>query len=249
MHPELRRVDAGVLDLREGELLGVDIVHREEARDPLAPGRRGHQPGHPVVAVHQVRLHVGDDVVDDLALERERELDVAVAARVDGVAVVEAAVLGEVDALVGEVALVLPQLVGDQLRGLDVEHPPVVRQRHVHVGAELVQRLHQRRRDVGHATGLGGHLAGEVAHSLRKIGNLRRDDQDSRVLGHVHSTAATTSPLTTWAPCLARNVILPDADALIGLKSFIASTTHTASPALTCAPSAASGGLPGASLR
>jgi hypothetical protein len=36
----------------------------------------------------------------------------------------------------------LALFVGDELRGLYVEHAPVVRQRHVHVRAEAVKRLH-----------------------------------------------------------------------------------------------------------
>ena len=142
VHPELGAVYPRVLDLRERELLRVDVVHGEQAGDSLAARGRRDEAGHPVVAVDEVGLHARDDVVDDLALERERELDVAVAARVHRVAVVEAAVLREVDALVGEVALVLPELVRDELRGLYVEHAPVVRQRHVHVRAEAVKRLH-----------------------------------------------------------------------------------------------------------
>ena len=85
------------------------------------------------------------------------------------------------DALVGEVALVLPQFVRDELGRLYVEHAPVVRQRHVDVRAKLVQRLDKRRRNIGHAAGFRGHLARKVAHSLRKIRDLRSDNQDSRI--------------------------------------------------------------------
>ena len=182
VRPELRRVDARILDLRERDLVRVDVVDSEEARDAFAPRRRGNEAGHPVIAVDEVGLHVGDDVVDDLALKRKRQLEVAFAPRIDRVAVVEAAVLGQVDALVGQVALVLAQLFRDKLSRLDMEHAPVVRQRNMYVGAQLVQRLDERRGDIGHAAGLGGHLAGEIAHPLREIGNLRRDNENPRIL-------------------------------------------------------------------
>ena len=179
--PELGGVDAGILDLRERELVRVDVVHREEAGDAHAARGGGDEAGHPVVAVDEVGLHLGDHVVDHLALEREGELRVAVAARVDVVAVVEAAVLGEVDALARHAALVEAQLVGDELAGLLVEHPPVVRQGHVDVRPQVEQRPDERRRHVGHAARLGAHAPGEVAHPLREIRDLRRDDQDARV--------------------------------------------------------------------
>ena len=69
---------------------------------------------------------------------------------------------------------------------------------------------------------------------------------------HVSASQAMTarvSPFVTAAPCFATNVILPEAVALIGLKSFIASTMQTASPALTTSPSFAISGLPGPALR
>ena len=48
------------------------------------------------------------------------------------------------DMLVGKMAFVLAKFFGDELGGLDVEHPPVMRQRHVNIRPELIQRLHER---------------------------------------------------------------------------------------------------------
>ena len=75
-----------------------------------------------------------------------------------------------------------------------------------------------------------------------------------RQLAHIQipgtqAITAIVSPFVTAAPCFATNVILPEAVALIGLKSFIASTMQTASPALTASPSFAISGLPGPALR
>ena len=179
--PELRRVDAHILHLRERHLVRVDVVHREEAGDALAACRRRDEPRHPVVAVNEVWLHRVDDVVDHLTLERERQLRVAIALGIDMVTIIEAAVLGQVDALVRHAALVHAKLVRDKLRRLFVEHPAVVRQRHMHVRAEVKERRDERGGDVGHATCLRAHLSRKVAHPLRQIGDLRRDDQDARL--------------------------------------------------------------------
>ena len=45
-------------------------------------------------------------MVDDLALERERQLGVAVAGGIDVVAIIEAPILGEMNAVRGHTALV-----------------------------------------------------------------------------------------------------------------------------------------------
>ena len=182
VHPELRRIDARVLDLRESEFLRMDVMDGKQRRDALAAAGGGDEARHPVVAVDEVRLDVGDDVVYDFALESERKLDVAVAARIHCVAIVEAAVLGEVDVLVREVALVFAQFRRDELGGLDVEHAAVVRQRDVDIRAEFVERLHERCGYIRHAARLRGHLAGEVAHAFGQIRNLRRDNQNARFI-------------------------------------------------------------------
>ena len=69
--PEVGGIDSAVLDVPEGEPLGVDVVDREEGLDAVALGDGRDEPGHPVVAVDEVRPDLGDGVVDDLALEGE----------------------------------------------------------------------------------------------------------------------------------------------------------------------------------
>ena len=110
--PELRRVDAGVLHLRQRELVRVDVVDGEKARNTEPTRGGGDETRHPVVAVYQVRTYLGDDMVNDFALERERQLGVAVAGGIDMVAIVKAPILGEVDAIRGHAALVEAQFVG-----------------------------------------------------------------------------------------------------------------------------------------
>ena len=79
VHPEFGRIDAGVLDLGERQLVGVDVVDREEAGNTFAPCRGRDKPGHPVVAVDKIGLNSRNDVVDDFALERERKFQVVIA--------------------------------------------------------------------------------------------------------------------------------------------------------------------------
>ena len=138
---------------------------------------------HPVVAVHEVGADDRNDVVDHLALERQRDAGVhLVVAGVDAVAVVEEAVVRQVDAGLGEDGLVDEQLALDEVPHVHVEHLAVVGQRDVHVRPELEERGDERGGDVRETAGLGGHAVGHVAHSGRKVGDLRRDDEDGRVL-------------------------------------------------------------------
>src|SRR5574344_1283407 len=69
VHPEFRRVDASILNLRQRQLVRVDVVDRKQARNPLTARGRRNETRHPVVAVDEVWLHVRNDVIDDLALE------------------------------------------------------------------------------------------------------------------------------------------------------------------------------------
>ena len=98
--PELRGINAAFLDLRQRQFLSVDIVDREERGNAETPGGGGDEPRHPVIAVDEVRLHAGDDVVQHLPLEGEGDARVLPSVvRVNRVPVVKDAVLREVDAL------------------------------------------------------------------------------------------------------------------------------------------------------
>ena len=74
--PEGGGVDSAVLDVGEGGFFGVDVVDGVEGLDGEAFGGGGDEAGHPVVAVDEVGLDAGEDVVDDLALEGERDFEV-----------------------------------------------------------------------------------------------------------------------------------------------------------------------------
>ncbi len=140
VHPELRRVDPAIFHLAEGDTLGVDVVDGEEGLDAATPGHGGDEASHPVIAMDEVRVHAGDDVIDDFALEGERYLDgVLGVAGIDLIAVVEDAVLGEVDVIFRQLLVILAQLLFVKLEDVHVEHAPVVRQCHMHVRTEVKQ--------------------------------------------------------------------------------------------------------------
>ena len=84
------------------------------------------------------------------------------------------------DPAVVQVVHVDPQLVADELAHVDVEHPPVVGQRDMHVGPLPEQRAHQRGGYVGQPPRLGPQDVAHIAHPLRQIGDLRSDDQNPR---------------------------------------------------------------------
>ena len=70
----------------------------------------------------------------------------------------------------------------------------------------------------------------EISKSVSDAPLAALDRSDSATFlesENVQAMAAMTCPFVTALPCSTRKVILPAADALIGLKSFIASTTQT----------------------
>jgi hypothetical protein len=74
MLPEIGRIDAAVFDMGQGRFHRVDVVDGKQAGNAHLPGHGRDQAGHPVVAVDQVRLHPGNDVVDHLPLKGQGKL-------------------------------------------------------------------------------------------------------------------------------------------------------------------------------
>lgn len=178
MLPEGGGVDASVFDLLEGDTFGVDVVSGEEGLDAVELGVGGNEAGHPVVAVDDVGFDTGDDVVDDFPLEGEGE-EVVFGGTVNARAVVEDAVLGEVNVLIGEGFLILGESVFKAVVLIFLEHAPVVGEGNVDVGVLFMKGSDERRGDIGHASCLGGHALGEVAHAFGKVGDLWGDDKDA----------------------------------------------------------------------
>ena len=90
--PELRRINAGILHLRQRHLVRMDVVHCEKAGNTLAPRRRRNKSRHPIVAVNEIRLHSVHYVVYHFTLESEGQLSVSVALGIHVVAIVETTV-------------------------------------------------------------------------------------------------------------------------------------------------------------
>ncbi len=78
----------------------------EKTGNPVLSGHGRNQAGHPIVAVDQIRLNPGDDIVDDFALKGQGKLDVfSPVGRIDPVDIIKGAVFGQVDAVSGHLIL------------------------------------------------------------------------------------------------------------------------------------------------
>lgn len=181
--PEFGGIDTDVLDPFQRDVLGVDIVDGEEGRNSAAAGDSGNQPRHPVVAVNEIRLDGAHDIVDDLALEGEGDFRVfAIVVRVDGFAIVEDTVFREMDTRFRESgAQVQLQFAFDQILGVHVKHLPVIRKSDMDIGALVKKGADEGCGDIGKSTGLGNHMVCPVTHSRGEIGNLRCNNQDTRI--------------------------------------------------------------------
>jgi hypothetical protein len=69
MVPEIGRIDAAVFDMGQGGFDRMDVVNGKQAGNAHLPGHGRDEPRHPVIAVDQVGLHPGNDIVDHLPLE------------------------------------------------------------------------------------------------------------------------------------------------------------------------------------
>lgn len=183
MLPEICGVDATVLDVGEGEFLGVNVVERKERGDAVAAGDGGDESGHPVVAVDQVWSDLGDGVIDDFPLEGEGEE--MVLRGIDAGAVVEDAILGEVNALFRQGAADFFVFEFEDVFRVEVEHAPVVWQGHMDVGTLIVESLDEGGGDIGEAAGFGAHALGQVSHAVGEIGDFGSDDEDPGAVGIV----------------------------------------------------------------
>ena len=104
--PEIGRINAPVFDGRQCRFNGVDIVDGKKTGDALLSGHGRDQAGHPVVAVNQIGLHPGDDIVDDFPLKGQGKLDILFPViRINPVDIVKGPVFGQVNAVVRHFAL------------------------------------------------------------------------------------------------------------------------------------------------
>ena len=85
--------------------------------------------------MYEVGLDARDDIIDYFTLECERKLDIAIATRIYRISIIEAAVFRQMNVLIREVALILPQFRSNQLRRFDMEHSAIMRQRDMNIRA------------------------------------------------------------------------------------------------------------------
>jgi hypothetical protein len=161
----------------------------------------GMRPGHPVIAVDQVRLHPGNDIVDHLPLEGQGKLGIfATIGRVHAVQVEKGPVLGQMNPVVGHDVADGPLLPFEKRCQAVVENGPVVRQGHVNVGALVEQGADQGGRHIGQAAGLGREISGKIAHSLGQVGHFRGNDQHPWVLLAEASAPPFNLRSAHWVP-------------------------------------------------
>lgn len=173
--PEGGCLDASILDVLHDELLGVDVVHGDEAFDAVFFGDGGDETSHPVVTVNEVGLHCWDDVVDDFALEGEGG-SVVLGAVVYFVAVVEDEFFREVNAIFSEAFGKDFILRFEDAAFFFVEHAAIVRKGDVDVCALFVEGFDEGGGDICHAASLCLHALRHVTHASGKVGNFWGDN-------------------------------------------------------------------------
>ena len=143
--PERGRIKSPVLDFRQSDFAGVDVMHREKAGEPHASCGAGNESGHPVVAVDQVGFDRRNDVVEHFALERHCLLETVVGVTaVYCIPVVKDPVFSQMDPGTGvEVHHIGAQIFTDHIAQIHMEHAPVMGQRHMDIGAAAEEGAHQ----------------------------------------------------------------------------------------------------------
>ena len=192
--PEEGRVDAAIFDVRQRAFDAMDIVDGKQARNTHLPRHGRNQSRHPVVAVNQVRLDDGYDVVHHLPHEGERHLEIVLAlAGIDLVEIKKGSIFGQVDPVIRHLAFDALQLFFQQGRDAVAENPAVVGNGHMHVRTLVNQRSDQRGRNICQPTGFGGEVSRQIPHAVRQISDLGGDDQYPGIgewrLGHLSAPA------------------------------------------------------------
>ena len=77
-----------------------------------------------------------------------------------------------------EVHHVGTKLIADHVAQIHMEHPPVVGQRHMDVGAAAEKSPHQRRGNICQTASFGTEAVRHVSHAGGQRGDLRRHHQD-----------------------------------------------------------------------
>ena len=122
MLPERRGIDAPVFNLRQRGFHGMNIVNGKQAGDAHSSGHGRNQTGHPVVAMNQIGLNPGNDVVDDFPLKCQGDFDIfQPVIRIDPVLVKKGPVFGQMNPVVGHLVPDGLELLGQERRHLSVK--------------------------------------------------------------------------------------------------------------------------------
>jgi hypothetical protein len=119
----------------------MDIMNRKKARYTLSARGSRYQPRHPIVAMDKIRLNAGNYIIDNLTLKRKRQLKIVLTLRINRVAVIKATILRKMNALVGEVTLILSKFFSYELRCLNMEHSAIMRKCHMDISSEGMKGL------------------------------------------------------------------------------------------------------------
>jgi len=104
--PKIGGIDSPVLHVAECCLYRVNIMNGKKAWNFHLPGHGRNDTGHPIIAVNQIRLDLGDDVIDHLALKSQGEFNVfSSIRRINTVDVIKGPVFCQMDAIIGHFAL------------------------------------------------------------------------------------------------------------------------------------------------
>ena len=105
----------------------------------------------------EIRPDPGDDVVDHLPLEHQSQLEVFVRlVTVDRVSIIKNPILCQMDPFLRQFRQVGSQFATDEAGDIHVEQPAIMRQSHVHVRPDVVERCHKRCGHIRQPTGFGG---------------------------------------------------------------------------------------------
>ena len=134
----------------------MNVMDGEESGNAELLGFSRDQPGHPVVAVDDVRLHAGDDVVDQIPLEgQRRHEEIFLAGLVNPASSVEFTVFRKVNPVTHRDPGAFAG-VGGLITAL--KEIPVMGNRKMDVFFGRTQAMNEQSRDIGETSGLGSQL-------------------------------------------------------------------------------------------
>ncbi|VTR65593.1 hypothetical protein DESC_350058 [Desulfosarcina cetonica] len=179
--PESGGIDPAFLDGGEQQLRRVQAIEGEQAGNAALARHGRNQSTHPVEAVNQVGLNLGDDPVDHFALKRKGDAHtLTTGVHEQFRVVVKGAVLGQVDTVFGQVPLSLGDIQPGQGVGAVFENVAIVGHGQVDIDTPFVKGMDLGGADIPQAAGPGADGTGARPHTRWNEGHLRGHDQNPR---------------------------------------------------------------------